>query len=330
MLNWYLQTGKDSDVVIASKIRLARNLSQFNFYIKDNQEILNLENLIQDNLLQIGYGLKFLKLRDLDELTLQTLFEKGLITGNMAQNKKSTSILINDEENICILVNDEDHLRLQVFSTGLELEAIKNLCVEIDEKMQTIFTISKSAQYGYLTACPINVGTGMKLSVILHLPGLTKTNNIRKVTKFVRQFGIEIIKEQNPDIYKISNERTLGITEEDIVKNLKVITEKIIEQERAARKILTENQIELEDIIFRSYGILTNCKKISQNESEELLSNIKLGTDLGIINELTDAKVKKLYLYIKPANLRKYFGQELRLDEENIKRAEAIKQITKD
>ena len=330
MSNWYLQTGKESDVVIFSKISLVRNLSQFCFYIDEEQEVLNLEKLIQENFLQIGYGLKFLKLRDCDEITLRALIEKGLITSEMARNKNKTSILINEEENICILINNEDHLNIQVFGTGLELEAIKNLCVEIDEKMQTIFAISKSPKYGYLTACPINVGTGMKMSVILHLPGLTKTNNMRKVTKFVRQFGIEITKEQNPDIYKITNERTLGITEDDILKSLKVITEKIIEQERVARKILTENQIELEDNVLRSYGIFSNCKKISQNEAEELISNIKLGTDLGIIKELTDSKVKKLYLYIKPANLSKYFGQELTTEEENIKRAEVIKQITKD
>ena len=327
MLNWYLQTGKESALVIASKIRLSRNLSQFNFYIKEEQEILKLENLIQEKLLQIGYGLKFIKLRDLDEVSLQTLIEKGLITKEAAKNKKIVAILINDEENICILINNEDHLNLQVFATGLELEAIKNLCVEIDEKIQTLFVISKSPKYGYLTASPTNLGTGMKLSVVLHLPGLTKTNNMQKVAKFVNQFGIEISKEQEPDIYTISNERTLGITEEDILKTLKVITEKIIEQERVARKILAKEQIELEDTIFRSYGILSNCKKISQNEAEELLSNVKLGTDLGILSELTDAKVKKLYLYIKPANLSKYCGQELTAQEENIKRAEVIKQI---
>lgn len=330
MLNWYLQTGKESDVVTASKISLARNLSQFNFYIKEEQEILKLENLIQEKLLQIGYGLKLLKLRELDELTLQILIEKGLINQEVVQNRKRVSILINDEENICILINSEDHFRIQVFASGLELEAITSLCIEIDEKIQALFEISKSSKYGYLTACPTNVGTGMKLSVILHLPGLTKTKNIHKVTKFVRQFGIEMTKEQNPDIYKMSNERTLGITEQDIVNKMKSITEKIIEQERSARKILTENQIELEDNIFRSYGIFNNCKKISQNEAEELLSNIKLGTDLGLINELTDSKVRKLYLYIKPANLSKYFGQELTHQEENIKRAEVIKQITKD
>ena len=330
MLNWYLQTGKDSDVVMASKIKLARNLSQFNFYIKDEAEILKLENLIQENLSQIRYELKFLKLRDLDEVSMQVLLEKGLITQKVVQNKNRISILINEEENICILINSDDHLSLQVFASGLEIDAITNLCIEIDEKLQTIFNISKSLKYGYLTANPTNVGTGMNLSVILHLPGLTKTKNIQKVIKFVRQFGIEITKHQEPDIYKISNERTLGITEENIVKNLKAIAEKIIEQEKSARKVLIENSIELEDLIFRSYGILSNCRKISQAEARELLSNVKLGVDLGIIKELTDSKVKKLYLYTEAANLSKYFVQELNLDEQNIKRAELIKQITKE
>ena len=328
MLNWYLQTGKESDVITNSKVSLSRNLSQFNFYIKED-EILKLENLLQENLLQIGYGLKLVKLRELSELEIQILLEKGLINKKMVQNKKYTSILINEEENINILVNLEDHLNIQVFGSGLEIEAITNLCVEIDEKIQSIFKISKSTKYGYLTVCPTNVGTGMKITISMHLPGLTKTRNIQNLQSFVRQFGVEIIKVQNPDVYQISNERTLGITEEEIINNLKGVADRIIEYERSARKRLTENQIELEDSILRSFGVLTNCRKISQNEAEELLSNVKLGTDLGIIKELTDIKIKKLYLYIKKANLNKYFGQELKVNED-IKRAEIIKQITKD
>lgn len=329
MLNWYLQAGNDSDVVIASKVRLARSLSEFNFYIKE-EEIYKLENLIQESLLQIGYGLKFLKLRELNELTIQILIEKGLIPKEVVQNRNNKSILINEEENICILINFDEHLKIQVFGSGYELDAITNLCIEIDEKLQTLFKISKNEKYGYLTACPTEIGTGMKLSVILHLVGLTKTKNIQKVIKFVRKFGVEITKEQNPDIYKISNEKTLGITEIDIIQKMKAITEKIIDQERLSRKILTEDRLELEDIVYRSYGILSNCKKISENEVEDLLSNIKLGTDLGIITELTDIKIKKLYLYLKPANLTNYIGQELTKQEQNIKRAELIKEIIKD
>ena len=330
MLNWYIQTGKDSDVVISSKITLARNLSHFNFYIKEDEEIQKLENLIKEKSLNLGYGLKFIKLTEMDELTLQELIEKGLITDKVIQNKKRKFILLNDEENICIVINDEEHLQLQVFASGFELEAITNLYIEIDEKIQTLYNISQNSKYGYLTSCPTNVGTGAKLSTTLHLIGLNKTNNIQNVNRFARQFGMEIIQERNSDIYRITNEKTLGITEDEILKILKTITEKIIEQERAARKILADNQIELEDMIFRSYGIFNNCRKISMSEAEELLSNIKLGTDLGIITDLTDCKVKKLYLYIKPASLSKYLGQEINFDEESIKRAEVIKKITKE
>lgn len=329
MLNWYLQTGKDSNIVMSSKVALSRNLSQFNFYIKED-EIFKLENLIQENLMQIGYGLKLIKLRDLNKIKLQILYEKGLIKSKELQNSKRVSILINDEENICIIINSEDHLRLQVFASGLDIDAITNLCIEIDEKLQALFNIAQSPKYGYLTANLSNVGTGMKISVILHLPGLSKTKNIQKVKTFVRQFGIEIKTKQASDFYQISNEKTLGITEENIVKKLKSITEEIIQQEKLARKILTENQIKFEDTIFRSYGILMNCKQISQSEAQQLLSNVKLGTDLGILTDLTDVKIRKLYLYIQPANISEYFGQELTMQEQNVKRAEVIKQITKD
>ncbi len=329
MLNWYLQTGKDSNIVMSSKVTLSRNLSQFNFYIKED-EIFKLENLIQENLMQIGYGLKLIKLRDLNKIKLQILYEKGLIKSKELQNSKRVSILINDEENICIIINSEDHLRLQVFASGLDIDAITNLCIEIDEKLQALFNIAKSPKYGYLTANLSNVGTGMKISVILHLPGLSKTKNIQKVKTFVRQFGVEIKTKQTPDFYQISNEKTLGITEENIVKKLKSITEQIIQQEKLARKILTENQIKFEDTIFRSYGILMNCKQISQSEAQQILSNVKLGTDLGILTDLTDIKIRKLYLYIQPANISEYFGQELTMQEQNVKRAEIIKQITKD
>jgi len=166
MLNWYLQTGKDSDVVISCKVNLARNLSQFNFYIKEEQEILKLEKLLQENLLQIGYGLKYFKLRNLGKNEIQSLLEKNLIDQNMVRNKDITSILINDEENICIHINNEDHLRLQAFASGLEIDAISNLAIEIDEKIQSMFSISKNPKYGYLTLSPTNVGTGMKISVM--------------------------------------------------------------------------------------------------------------------------------------------------------------------
>lgn len=329
MSNWYLQTGKESDIVVSSKVRLSRNLSQFNFYIKNMEEFQKEDELIKTNLNQIGYGLKLIKLKDLDEITIKSLIEKNIIPQKILKNKEKKSIAINEEENVCILINEEDHLRIQVFASGLELEGISSLAIEIDEKLQQIFNIAKSEKYGFLTANPTNIGTGMKLSIILHLPGLVKTKNIAKILKLVNQFGMEIEKESETDFYRIYNKQTLGITEQDIIKNLKIIVEKIIEQERITRKIIAQNAIYLEDKIYRSYGILSNCKKISQREAEDLLSEIKLGTDLGVIKNLTDAKIKKLYLYVKTVNLQKYCGQELHGLEEEIKRSEVINQIIK-
>lgn len=249
---------------------------------------------------------------------------------------KVGAILINDEENICIMINDEDHIRMQFFSSGLELENLKNLAVEIDEKIAKLLPYAVSKKYGYLTACPTNVGTAMKASVIVHLPALTMTNNINKILNVVNNFGMNIYglygdeTQNRSDIYEISNNQTLGITEEDIVKSLNIIVEKVMEQERTVRKYLAKNSIDLEDKVYRAYGTLAYATKISLNEARKLLSYVKLGTDLGIIKELDDTKVSKLYLYIQSANLQKYIGEKLEGYERDIKRAEIIKKIIND
>ena len=333
-MNWYLESGKDQDVVVSTRVRYARNLQEFKFNVKDVQEAQKTENKIKEETPEIGYSLKFLKLKDMDDITKMSLVEKNLISPEFALNKKQIgAVLINEEENICIMVNEEDHLRLQVFNCGLDLEGTFNLAKELDQKIEKVFNIAKSKKYGYLTSCPTNVGTGIRVSVMVHLPGLTKTGNIRKILESINSFGMNIRgvygenSEISGDMYQISNKKTLGISEEEIVKNIKAITEKIIEQERLARKYLSKNNIEIEDKVYRSYGILSNCKKIKSEETRKLLSDVKLGTDLGIIKELTDSKVKQLYLYTKPANLQKYVGETLDAYERDIKRAEIIKEI---
>mgnify|MGYP001105749455 FL=1 len=190
-----------------------------------------------------------------------------------------------------------------------------------------------SEDYGYLTSCPTNVGTGLRVSVMVHLPALSKTKNIQNVLDAIANFGVNIRgiygenSKSSSDMFQISNKQTLGITEDEIAKNIKIITEKVIEQERAARKFLIKDNLELEDKVYRSFGILKNCRKISSEETRDLLSIVKLGTDLGIIDEMTDLKVLKLYLYTKPANLQKYLGEEYDSLERDVKRAEVIKQI---
>lgn len=335
MLNWYLQNGKESDVVISSRIRLARNFANFPFITKaDKSTKQQIEEIVKEATPSLGYRLKFVKLKDMDDLTKMSLVEKHLISPNFVLNKEDTgAMLINDEENISIMINEEDHLRIQVMNAGFDLENLMNLSIEIDEKIGKMLPYAYHEKYGFLTACPTNVGSALRASVMVHLPGLTRTGNIRKILEVINNFGMNIRgiygegSKAGGDMYQVSNKQTLGISETEIVKNLKLITEKIIEQERLARKILAKDNIELEDKIYRAYGILTNAKKISSNEARDLLSEIKLGTDLGIVKELNDLKVKKLELYTKPANLQQYLGKQIESYERDIKRAEVIKQI---
>ncbi len=333
-MNWYLQSSENSDVIRSSRIRFVRNINGINFKLglKD-REIL--ENKIKDNIYNIGYGLKFLKLKDMDDITKRSLIEKNLISPTYGMNEDG-SILINDEENICIMIGGENHLNIQVFNEGLELENTLNLAIEIEEKIGEILGYSISKKYGYLTKSLNDVGTGLKVSVMLELPALAKTENLKQILDTIRDFNINIDGEYGRTskntkyVYQISNRQTIGITEKEIVNNVKVITKKLVEQERKARKILAKEGIELEDTINRSYGILENCKKISYDEAKELLTNVKLGVDLGVFDKLTDLQIKKLFLYIKPANLQKYYGEEYDKIEQNIKRADLIQKMSKE
>ena len=327
-MNWYLQSGKDSDVVTSTRIRFARNLQGFKFNLKNQKDIEELKNKIKENTYAIGYGLKYLELKDMDDITKLSLVEKNLISKDYALKNKTGAILINDEENICIIINDDDHLKVQVFSSGFELENTLNFAIELDKKIEEVLGYATSKKYGYLTSMPTNCGTGLKASVMVSLPALEKTRNIDKVFYNLSNFGINILELNNA--FEISNKRTLGITEEDIIQNIKVVTEKLIEQERNARKFLDKDKISLEDTIYRSYGLLTNCRKITLEETEKLLSNVKIGTDLGILPELTDSKIQKMYLYTKPANMQKYLGEQYEAFERDIKRAEVIKNIIKE
>lgn len=333
-MNWYLQSSENSDVAKSTRVRLARNLNDFKFNLGNKEDMKVLANRIKENLYAIGYGLKFFRLKDMDDITKMSLVEKNLINPEFVLHKNELgNILINDEENICIMIGNEDHIELQVFNCGLDLDNTLNLAIEVDKKIEEALGYAVNKKYGYLTSCPNNVGTGLRASVMVHLPALSKTKNTKKVLEAINSFGVNIRgvygenTESTGDMYQISNKQTLGITEQEIIQNLYVIVEKVIKQEREARKILAKDDIALEDLIYRSYGILSNCRKLSSEETRELLSNIKLGTDLGILKELTDLQVQKLYLYTKPANLQKYVGEQYEAIERDIKRAEVVKQI---
>jgi len=335
MLNWYLQSGKDSDVIISSRIRLARNISNYPFETKCNiSKKEEITNFIEKSISGNKYGIKLLRLKDMDNITINSLIEKRLISPDFARNKDNAkAILINDEENICAMIHTEDHISMQVFGSGLELDNLLNLIIELDEFLDEKLKFAFNEKYGFLTACPIEAGTAMKASVMVHVPALQITGNIGKVLEIINNFGMNVTgihgegSKSEGALYQISNKQTLGISEKEIIKKLKLITDKIIEQERIARKYLGKNRLNLEDKLYRDYGILTNCRKISKSECKDLLSTVKLGTDLGIINELTDLKINKLQLYIQDANLQKFLGTKLEGIELDAKRANVIKTI---
>lgn len=337
-MNWYLDSGKESDVVISTRIRLARNIQAIPFKLKLNKEQTNeLLEKVKYITPSIGYGLKYLELKDMDIITKLSLVEKNIISPeSISENAyEDIAILINDEENICVMINEEDHIRIQVFGSGIELKNTINLAKELDKKIDEQLHFSSNQQYGYLTSCPTNLGTGLRASVMVHLPALKLTGNISKILRVVNNFGMAIRgvygedSQSKGDIYQISNNQTLGISEDEIINNIENITKTIIEQERLARKYLTKDKFELEDKVYRSFGILTNAIKLSSEECICLLSDVKLGTDLGIISELNDKKVKELELYTKPANLQKYTGELLNAYDRKIRRAQIIKQIMK-
>ena len=338
MSNWYLQNGKDSDVVVSSRVRLIRNLKGIKYSSKSTKEEQEkVLECIKEIVPSLGYGLNYIDINDLDDITKISLVEKNLISPEFITNNKiRKAILINNEENICVMINEEDHIKLQVFSSGQELENLMNLIIELDEKIGEMLDYSYNEKFGYLASSPINIGTGMKASVIVHLPALNLTGNLSKMFRIINNMGMSVkgvYGEGNQnlgDLYQISTNQTIGITEKEIISNIKLITEKVIEQERMARKILCKNQIEIEDKVYRSYGIISNALVMSAEECRKLLSDVKLGTDLGIIKELDDSKIKKLETYTKSANLQKYIGKTLDGYEREIRRAEVIKQIIKE
>ena len=334
-MNWYLQNGKESDVVISTRVRLSRNIKGIPFINKaSKEELKEVYDKVKEITPSLGYNLKFLSLDDMDMITKQSLVEKHLISPDFAKTKMPyTAVVINDDENICIMVNEEDHIKLQVFTSGLDIDNLLNLAIEIDEKMESLIPYSYHEKYGFLTACPTNVGTGLKISTLVHIPALQKTGNLNKMLNIINNLGMNVRglygegTKAEGDVYQVSNNQTLGITEKEIAKNLNLLAQKIIDQERLARKYLSKNSLKLEDEVYRSYGIFANARRLSEDEALELLSKVKLGTDLGIIKELNDKKVRELMLFTKPANMQKRLGTKLSVIDQEASRCEVIKQI---
>lgn len=315
------------DVVLTTRIRLARNISGYSFpnnmIKKQKEEILN---IIKDKL-KDKYTI--LDLDNIDDITKMSLVETHTISKELVQSS-GAALMLDEKNNITTMINEEDHFRIQVFEHNFNLEEAYNKIKAFDNNVAKSIKYAYDEDYGYITACPTCIGTGMRVSVMLHLPALEKIGLLERIFNEITNLGISVrgIYGENTNgdgcIYQISNQKTLGIKEKDIIEQVRQVTKYIVKQERKAREIL-KNRIEVKDEIFRSYGILKNAMIMSKKEAFELISNIRLGINMGIIEDISLEEADNLIENIGKNTLRKKFKEDFPREQENIKRAEYIK-----
>ncbi len=326
-----------SDVVISSRVRLARNLNDFPFPLKMTREHeLKVLDRVRDSVLNIKKSQKnkftFIDIGQLDALNRQVLLEKHLISPDMAQSSRERGVLISGDGTISIMINEEDHVRLQCIYPGMRIDDAWKKCSEIDSLLEEKVDFAFSRDYGYLTCCPTNAGTGIRASAMLHLPALTMTGYIKNLLEACRKLGVAVRglygenSEASGNMFQISNQVTLGQSEEEIVSSISRIVEQIVDQERTIRNdMLKQNPYRFEDKVYRSLGLVSNARIMSTEEALKLLSDVRLGVDMGIIMSVKKEILDNLLVAIQPANLQKNSGKTLNPEERDIKRAEIVR-----
>ncbi|SHG92398.1 protein arginine kinase [Thermosyntropha lipolytica DSM 11003] len=333
------EKGPASDIVISSRVRLARNLRLVPFpHLLDEKRGNQVVEEIRKAWKKSGYhellAMDLVTFNELPLLDRKILMEKHLISPEHSEASASfKGIMVNKDGSLAFMINEEDHLRLQCFLPGLQLMECYNRLQGVDDELEKYLDYAFDEKRGYLTSCPTNVGTGMRASVMLHLPALAISGQLNRIFQNVNQLGMTVrgLYGENTDavgnFYQLSNQITLGQTEEDIINNLTGITEQIVEQERLTReRLLKEMPYQIEDRIGRAYGILTNARVMTSNEAMLHLSDVRLGVDLGIIKGLKPFALNELIVALRPAHLQKKAGKEMEPFERDVKRAEVIKE----
>jgi len=338
MPKWLKGMGPESDIVISSRIRMARNIDSMPFphYLneeKSRQIVDIVYKTIIDANISFEKDFDLIKMKESDVVDRLNYIEKHLISPTLAKNIPGGAVVINKEETISIMINEEDHIRIQCLLPGLQLDNCLDIGDKIDDLLEQNIKYTFDEQLGYLTSCPTNVGTGIRASVMVHLPALSLTGYINGVFHIASKIGLTVRgiygegTQYLGNIYQISNQVTLGASEEEIVTNLKNVTLQVIQNERAAREYLLKTKsIELEDKVFRSYGTLKNCRLLTSNEAMQLISDVKLGVNLELIKEGSTEKLNELIAIIQPGYLQKYFNSELTGIERDIKRAQLVRE----
>lgn len=326
---WFREISKDSDVVISTRLRFARTIDGFKFpNIMKKEEKQALLNKINSSIDKKKYD--FLKIDDIDETTLGSLVEEHLISKELL-NLTDSAIIMNKDSSIVAMVNEEDHLRIQAFGSGFDIDKCYNNLCEFTDSLENNIKFAINDKYGYITACPSNVGAAMRVSVMLHLPALAKLGLLSKIIDEATSMGLSVrgLYGENTSgyghIYQISNRQTLGLCDRDIINKTKAIVTAIISQERKARNVLKENSIHLSDEIYRALGVLKNARIMSDDEAFKLLSKVRLGVSMEIVDGVSLEKIQSLMINTKENTLKTVLKEDLSREEEDIKRAEYIR-----
>ncbi|MDI6872190.1 MAG: protein arginine kinase [Bacillota bacterium] len=333
---WLKQTGPEPDVVLSSRVRLARNLCDLPFPRFAKPETLNeVRRLVEEATAgDSGRGrLAFVPLEKVPPLEKAALVERHLISPAHAEQGEGKAVVLSPDETVAIMVNEEDHLRIQVILAGLDLEQAWRLASEMDDYYAKRLSVAFSSRWGYLTACPTNVGTGLRASAMVHLPALALTNQLPRVVGAAAKLSLAVRglfgegTAAAGNIFQVSNQVTLGHSEEDIIRHLAAVTRQVIEQERAAREALLEQaRLAVDDRVHRAYGILSNARRLDTQEAMQLLSDVRLGVDAGLIKKLELRTLNALSVAIRPALLQLIVGRELSAEERDVERATLIRE----
>lgn len=339
--SWMSAEGPDSDIVLSSRIRLARNIKQFKFPTlfsnEEAQEVIHkLKGKMEQHPIAGREGMELLIMDELQPLHKRVLMEKHLISPLLAENSAHGACILSQNEDISIMVNEEDHVRIQCLFPCFQLSEALKVANQIDNWLEEELDYAYDEEIGYLTSCPTNVGTGLRASVMMHLPGLVLSQQINRIIPAINQLGLVVRgiygegSEALGNIFQISNQITLGKSEEDIVEDLKSVVGQLISQERLAREALEKtSHIQLEDRVYRSYGTLANCRIIETKEAARCLSDVRLGIDMNYIQNVSRNILNELMILTQPGFLQQYAGGPLRPQERDIRRASLIRERLK-
>jgi protein arginine kinase len=332
-------SGPHDRIVISSRVRLARNLRDHAFpgWAKKPERVKVLET-VQSAVCSLpemadSYAEAMDNLGPLDK---QVLVERHLISREHAAKSAGSGIVLNREESFCVMINEEDHLRMQALRPGLQLRAAWNAIDAFDSALEKKVDFAFDNELGYLTACPTNLGTGIRVSAMLHLPGLVLAEQINPIIQAVNKLGLAVRglygegTEALGNIFQVSNQMTLGETETVIVERLEKVLSQIIENEENARQTLLEKKPKVVfNHIGRAYGILANAHSISSKETMNLLSLLKLGVDMGLFPGAERSLVDELFLTTQPAHLQKQLSDKLSAEERDLLRADMVRERLK-